>query len=136
MSGQAEGQKKVIWIGSSRDVLRQFLQKVKREIGRALQAAQVGEQAANAKVLQGYRGAGVLEVVASHLGNAYRAVHTVTFAGIVSVRHAFEQQSRRGIETPVGEIETVNRNLNKAEQDYARRDRCARRSSARTLESR
>jgi phage-related protein len=89
--------------------------------GLALRYAQGGEKHPDAKPLKGYTGAGVLEIVASHVGNAYRAVYTVRFAGVVYVLHAFQKKSRRGIATPPEELATVNRNLKRAEEEYARR---------------
>ena len=115
--------KTLIWLGSSLDDLRAFPEKVRREMGRALRLAQGGEKPENAKVLQGYGGAGVLELVESHMGNAYRAVYTVRFADVIYVLHAFEKKSRRGRKTLASEIDTVDRRLRLAETDYAGRKR-------------
>lgn len=114
-----EEDKPLIWLGSSLDELRSFPEQVRRQMGRALRFAQGGERPENAKVLQGYGGAGVLELIESHMGNAYRAVYTVKFAGVVYVLHAFEKKSKRGRKTPEGEVEMVNRRLKLAEDDYA-----------------
>lgn len=125
MSGQNGGDKALIWLGSSLDDLREFPKAVQRSMGRGLRLAQGGEKAHEAKPLTGYGGAGVLELVASHMGNAYRAVYTVTFAEVVYVLHAFEKKSKRGRTTPQADIAMVNRRLQLAEQDYATRKRDA-----------
>jgi len=81
--------------------------------------AQTGGKHPDAKPLKGFKGAGVLEVVADDDGNTYRAVYTVKFAGVVYVLHAFQKKSKSGIKTPPEEIEKVKSRLREAEKDYA-----------------
>ena len=57
----------------------------------------------------------MLEIVAAHRTDAFRAVYTVRFAEAVYVLHAFQKKSRRGIATPKAELETVRRRLREAE---------------------
>lgn len=57
-----------------------------------------------AKPLKGFGGASVLKIVASHLGNAWRAVYTVRFVEAVYVLHVFQKKSTKGMATPVREI--------------------------------
>ena len=90
-------------------------------MGFAFELAQAGERHPQAKPLKGFGGAGVLEVVEDFDGNAYRAVYTVKFEGTVYCLHAFQKKSRRGIETPKEEIETVRRRLKRAEKMHAER---------------
>jgi phage-related protein len=66
-----------------------------------------------AKPLKGL-GAGVLEVIADHRGDTYRAVYTVRFAERVYVLHVFQKKSKKGIATPQSEIELVRRRLKRA----------------------
>ena len=68
------------WIGSSREDLRDFPAEIRRMIGYALHFAQMGDKHPSAKPLQGFGGAGVLEIVEAHDGEIYRAVYTVRFA--------------------------------------------------------
>jgi phage-related protein len=49
-------------------------------MGYALYVAQCGRKHVRAKPLEGFAGAGLLEVVHHFDGNAYRAVYTVRFA--------------------------------------------------------
>ena len=51
------------WIGSAKNDLLGFLDKVVREIGHALYVAQIGGKHSAAKPLLGFGGAGVLEIV-------------------------------------------------------------------------
>ena len=108
------------WIGSAKDDLLGFPESVVREIGHALFVAQMGGKHGAAKPLQGFGGAGVIEIVEDHAGDAYRAVYTVRFAEVVYVLHVFQKKSRRGIATPRQEIERVRARLRQAEEEYQR----------------
>ena len=72
--------KPVIWVGSSRQDLRKFPDPVRDHVGYALYVAQRGGKHRDAKVLSGFGGAGVVEVVADFRGDTFRAVYTVRFA--------------------------------------------------------
>jgi phage-related protein len=108
----------VIWIGSSLDDLRRISGEVQDEIGYALYFAQQGQRHSAAKVLKGFGGAGVLEIVENDAGGTHRAVYTVRFVGVVYVLHVFQKKSRRGIQTPRSEIEMIHRRLAAAEAHY------------------
>jgi phage-related protein len=113
--------KPVRWIGSSLRDLRSFPDDVRRNIGFALQFAQEGGKYPMAKPLKGFGGAGVLEILADRAGDTFRAVYTVRFADSVYVLHAFMKKSKRGISTPVKEIELIKARLARAERDYVER---------------
>ena len=108
------------WVGSSKANLAAFPGPARREAGYALYLAQIGMKAVKAKPLQGFGGAGVLEVVTHHDGNTFRAVYTVKFAKAVFVLHAFQKKSKKGIQTPQAEIELVKRRLRIAAEEYQR----------------
>ena len=116
-----EALKPVRWIGSSLRDLRSFPSSVRIEIGHALFAAPAGKIDPAAKPLKGFGGAGVLEIVASHEGNAWRAVYTVRFRDAVYVLHVFQKKSAKGIATPAREMDLVRRRLAEAERDYKER---------------
>jgi phage-related protein len=59
--------------------LRAFPRAVRADIGQALFTAQRGKTDPAAKPLKGFGGGSVMEIVASHHGNAWRAVYTVRF---------------------------------------------------------
>ena len=90
-------------------------------MGFALYLAQIGEKHLAAKPLKGFGGAGVIEIVEDHDGDAFRAVYTVKFAGNVYVLHAFQKRSKSGIETPQTDVELIKQRLNLAEQIHKRR---------------
>jgi predicted XRE-type DNA-binding protein len=49
----------------------------------------------NAKVLQGFSGATVLEIRANFMGDAFRAIYTVRFGEFVYVLHVFQKKSKK-----------------------------------------
>lgn len=112
------------WAGNSYRVYIQFPEPVQDEMGFALYRAQIGERHPTAKIMKGF-GGGVLELVGSHDGNAYRAVYTVKFAEEVYVLHAFRKKSKKGIATPRRDIDLIGRRLRMAEEDYLERYRAA-----------
>ena len=86
-------------------------------MGNALGVAQFGGTAPTAKPWKGL-GPGVLEIVESHDGNAYRAIYTVRFAKAVYVLHAFQKKSPTGIRTAGKDVALVTRRFNAATKDY------------------
>jgi len=99
------------WIGSSLDDLSDFPLAVRKVMGHSLHLAQLGKKALNAKPLQGFSGAGILEIFEDHDGDTYRAVYTVRFTDAVYVLHAFQKKSKSGIATPRTDIDLVKRRL-------------------------
>jgi phage-related protein len=87
----------------------------------ALFVAQMGERPRNAKPLKGFKGSGVLEIGEDYDGDTFRAVYTVRFAQRLYVLHAFQKQSKRGIETPKSAIRLVEQRLRAAEEDHLQR---------------
>ena len=103
------------WIGSSRKDLMDLPADVRRLFGFALSLAQAGDRHDAAKVLKGFGGAGVLEVVEDDIGGTYRAVYTVKFAEAVFVLHCFQKKSKRGIATPKEDMDIIHARLKIAE---------------------
>lgn len=103
------------FIGSSRDDLSAFPLAVKQRIGFALRTAQKGGKHPDAKPLKGFKGAGVLEVVADFDGDTFRAVYTVRLRGFVYVLHAFQKKAKKGIATPKIEIDRIKARLKEAQ---------------------
>jgi len=99
------------WIGSSKKDLRALPGEVIDVFGYALHLAQAGGKHFQAKPLQGFGSAGVLEVVEDWRGNAYRAVYTVRFAERVFVLHVFQKKSKTGVETPKKDRDLIEKRL-------------------------
>jgi phage-related protein len=108
-------EKPLAWIGSSYRDLMALPADVRRHFGFALSLAQAGDKHDAAKVLKGFGGAGVLEVVEDDAGGTYRAVYTVKFAEAVFVLHCFQKKSHGGIETSKKDLDLVRERLRVAE---------------------
>ena len=115
------GLKTVRWVGAARKDLKAFPKAVQRHMGQALYAAQCGEEYPTVKALKSFGGRSVLEIVADHQTDTWRAVYTVRFADTIYVLHAFQKKSKKGIATPKKEIELIQQRLAAAERDYRER---------------
>ena len=111
------------WIAGSKDDLSAMPLEVRRHVGYALYDAQEGGKHHDAKVLKGFGGWSVLEIVVPFDSNAYRAIYTVRFASVVYVLHAFQKKSTKGIATPQREIDLIGRRLAAAEQQHKERQK-------------
>jgi len=109
-------EKRLYWIGSAKKDLLEFPADVRRFFGHALDFAQRGGRHDAAKVMRGFHGAGVLEVVEDCVSGTYRAVYTVQFAEAVFVLHCFQKKSKQGIATPKGDIDLIRSRLRIAER--------------------
>ena len=110
--------KPCLFVSSSRKDIKQFPAKVKNRLDYALFEAQEGEEPPSANALKGFGGRSILELVDDFDGNTYRAVYTVRFAGVVYVLHAFQKKAKKGIATPLQEIELVRSRLRDAQLHY------------------
>jgi phage-related protein len=113
-----QAKKPVVWMGSSRDDLRDFPDDVRRLVGVAINDAQNGEEHPRAKALKGFGGRSVLEVVDDDDGDTYRSVYTVKFAGFIYVLHAFQKKAKKGIATPKHDVELIKTRLKAAAAHY------------------
>jgi phage-related protein len=110
-----ETERPLEWISSSHKDLMALPADVRRFFGYALSLAQAGDRHDAAKVLKGFGGAGVLEVVEDDVGGTYRAVYTVKFEEAVFVLHCFQKKSKSGITTPKEEIAVIRARLKVAQ---------------------
>ena len=94
---------------------------VQNGFGFALYQAELGGRHLDAKVLQGFGGASVLEVVFDSAGATYRAVYTLEFPGFVYLTHAFQKKSKAGIKTLKHELAAIRRGITAAGIDYEER---------------
>lgn len=84
---------------------------VRKFFGHALNFAQNGEQHDAVKVMKGFGGAGVLEVVEDDADGTYRAVYTIKFKEAVFVLHCFQKKSKSGISTPRKDMDIIQARL-------------------------
>ena len=115
-----QGEKPVDWVGSSKRDFIEFPEAVKDEMGNALGVAQFGGKHPSSKPWKG-EGPGVFEIVEDFDGDTYRAVYTVKFEKVIYVLHAFQKKSPKGIKTAKGDVDTVERRLKLAREDYEAR---------------
>lgn len=108
--------KRVVWVASSREDLKRFPRPVRKRMGDALFAAQVGEKHDHAKPLKGFGGAAVLEIVERYDTDAYRAVYTVALSEAVYVLHAFQKKSKDRRATPQQDIAIIRHRLQTARE--------------------
>lgn len=108
------------WVGSAKSDFLALPAEVIDDMGFALGVAQLGGKHPDSKPWKG-EGPGVLEVVEQYDGNAYRAVYTVRFAGVIYVLHAFQKKSPAGIKTAKSDIDLVHERLKRARRDYETR---------------
>ncbi|MBC7881235.1 MAG: type II toxin-antitoxin system RelE/ParE family toxin [Anaerolineae bacterium] len=106
---------------SSLKDLRTFPDPVRDEVGFALYLAQMGSRGENTKVLKGFSGAGVIEVLEDYDGDTYRSVYTVKFKNAVYVLHCFQKKSKSGSELPKQDKDLINSRL-QAAQKHAKED--------------
>jgi len=116
-----ESDRPAIWVGSSRRDVRGFPREVRRDIGQALYAAQQGETDPAAKVLRGFGGASVFEIIARHRGDTWQTAYTIRYPEAIYVLHAFQKKSKSGIATPKRDIDLVNQRLGEAERLHRQR---------------
>ena len=108
-------EKLLVWMGSSKKDLMALPMEVRKFFGHALDFAQHGDRHDAAKVMKGFGGAGVLEVVEDDAGGTYRAVYTVKFEEAVFVLHCFQKKSRQGVATPKEAMDLIRARLKAAE---------------------
>jgi len=104
-------EKPLIWIGGSKRDLMALPADVRKFFGHALDFAQHGDRHDAAKVMKGFGGAGVLEVVEDDIGGTYRSVYTVKFEEAVFVLHCFQKKSKSGIATPKEDMDIIRARL-------------------------
>lgn len=90
--------------------------------GYALHLAQEGGQHGDAKVMKGFGGAGVLEVVETDHDGTYRAVYAVNFERAVYVLHVFQKKSKSGIKTPKKDLDLIKLRLKAAQLNHAQEE--------------
>ena len=110
--------KELIWVGQSKKALMDLPEEVRQAMGYGLYIAQNGDMPDNAKVLKGFGGAGVIEIIDSDKAGTYRAVYTIKMADVLFILHVFQKKSKQGIKTPQQDIELVRKRLKIAEEIY------------------
>ncbi len=98
------------WIKGERKEFEAFPEGAKSICLVALTIAAEGGKADIAKPMRGL-GPGVFEIALAFKGDAFRAIYAVQLCDEVSVIHAFQKKSTRGIKTPQREIDLIKDRL-------------------------
>ena len=85
--------KPIVWIGSSRDDVRQFQKEARRKAGYQLRLVQQGKEPDDFKPMPSV-GPGAYEIRVQ-LGDAYRIFYVVKFEEAVYVLHAFQKKTQK-----------------------------------------
>lgn len=117
-AGEKLKPKQLLFVAGSQKDLQKFPDEVRQVMGYALWQAQQGGKHPSAKVLKGYGGAGVLEIVDDYDGDTYRGVYTVKFSNAVYLLDAFQKKSKKGSKTPPADINRIKTRLDAAEQHH------------------
>jgi phage-related protein len=89
----------VVWLGNSKEKLRDFPDGAQKLLGDELQLIQFGGMPKDAKPFKGV-GSGVLEIALRYASDAYRVVLAAQIGTRIYVLHAFQKKSKKGIATP------------------------------------
>ena len=92
-----------------------FPKEVQKLIGDELQLIQYGGTPKDAKPFKGV-GSGVFEIAICHDKEAYRCVQAVQLGKKIYVLHAFQKKSKKGIQTPKQDVETIKRRYKEAKE--------------------
>jgi phage-related protein len=105
----------LVWLGDSKENLRDFPEGAQKLLGDELQLIQFGGMPRDAKPFKGV-GSGVVEIALRYASNAYRAVLALQLGGRVYVLHAFQKKSKRGIETSKRDVDLIRKRYGEAQQ--------------------
>jgi phage-related protein len=108
----------ILWVASSKRDYLEMPDAVIDDFGFGLYQAQKGDHPFNGKVLKGFGGARVIELVEDHQDGTFRCVYSVRFDDVLVVLHVFQKKSKKGKETPKPEIDLIRSRLKLAEVMY------------------
>lgn len=110
--------KKIIWVGSSYQDLKDFPPPVRNAVGYALFWAQTGKKHPHAKVLSGLGSASTIEIKENDRSGTYRLIYTLELEEYIFVLHVFQKKSKSGIVTPKKELDMIKNRLKEAKALY------------------
>jgi phage-related protein len=106
------------YVGSSEKDLKKLPDDTIDAFVYGLTIAQQGGKSSKAKVLQGFGGADVIELIDRDADGTYRAVYTVRMSKVIFVLHVFQKKSKHGIATPKQDIDLIKSRLKRAQEIY------------------
>src|ERR1700722_5685872 len=103
----------VVWMGNSKNNLRDFPDGAQKLLGDELQLIQFGGMPKDAKP---FNGVGSGELALRFASDAYRVVLAVQICRRIYVLHAFHKKSKKGIETPKRDIDLIKKRYTEAQE--------------------
>ncbi len=110
--GDILANKKVVWEGDSLEVLREFPDDIKQDIGNDLRRLQVGEEPLDSKPMKSI-GQGVYELRDRDEKTWYRIIYYVKIKDSIYVLHSFTKKSGK---TPKGDLNVATERLKNLKQ--------------------
>jgi phage-related protein len=114
------GLKAIVLLVSSKRDLGEFPEDVEDDVGFNLFEAQQGKMPQNAKVLCGFGGTSVLEIIFNFDADTFRAIYTIEFEEAIYVLHCFQKKSKRGNDTPQQDKDMIERRLKAASEEHSK----------------
>ncbi len=108
--------RQISWIKAAKKDFEEFPEPVQINGLRTLTVAAEGRMADHVKPLKGFGNSGVMEIVLSHRGDAFRVVYAVQIGEEIWVIHAFQKKSTQEIKTPKHEIDLVHERLKRLKE--------------------
>ena len=105
----------VVWLGSSKQNIRNFPRGAQKLLGDELQLIQFGGMPKDAKPFKGV-GSGVLEIALRYASDAYRVVLGLQIGKRIYILHAFQKKSKRGVETPQRDVDLIKKRFAEARE--------------------
>jgi phage-related protein len=107
--------RRIIWIGSSKDDISSLPIPVKASFGFRLRQLQESRTPFDMKPLPAF-GAGVYELRESFDRNSYRLIYVVNLIRAIYILHVFMKKSKSGIAIPKPDRELIEARLRRARQ--------------------
>lgn len=107
--------RRVVWLGESKNKLRNFPDGAQKLLGDELQLIQFGGMPKDAKPFKGI-GSGVVEIALRYASDAYRVVLALQIGSRIYVLHAFQKKSKKGIATPKRDIDLIKQRYSEAQE--------------------
>ncbi len=105
----------VVWLGNSKEKLRDFPDGAQKLRGDELQLIQFGGMPKDAKPFKGV-GSGVLEIALRYASDAYRVVLAVQIGTRIYILHAFQKKSKKGIATPKRDVDLIKKRYSEGQE--------------------
>lgn len=110
--------KELIWIASSEKDLLKFPEDIRDFMILGLRLAQEGKKELGAKIMKGFGGASVIELIDEDPSGTYRVVYTIKMPEVVFVLHSFQKKSKEGIKTPKRDMDLIENRIRQAQEIY------------------